>query len=263
MWNFSYNLFIVTYCSPQPVSGASLWEGPVNALCQIFIILLANLSLASRINGLAKSRVQSVTVAALSTVAFVFGMVTIVCSWRRPGSASYTRYTSSLWHAIQALAECLITFFLSRALLKNRSGIRSSDSVVYYLIRNVIQIGLVATTWAIAALVTWFLLPQNSTYRIFDITSGTVYTQAMFEGLLSRRRLRKHMFPSTYLDLGIDTQQSHVSGRFRSNSSKTAKVSPSPCDISGPEPGPSFTPKGDVLQLESLSTGKADYRHEI
>jgi len=153
--------------------------------------------------------------------------------------------------------------FLSRALLKNRSGIRSSDSVVYYLIRNVIQIGLVATTWAIAALVTWFLLPQNSTYRIFDITSGTVYTQAMFEGLLSRRRLRKHMFPSTYLDLGIDTQQSHVSGRFRSNSSKTAKVSPSPCDISGPEPGPSFTPKGDVLQLESLSTGKADYRHEI
>lgn len=62
---------------------------------------------------------------------------------------------------------------------------------MYYLVRNVIQIGLVATTWAIAALVTWFLLPQNSTYRLFDITSGTVYTQVSSSFAVQLRHLEQ------------------------------------------------------------------------
>src|SRR5579863_4298655 len=91
---------------------ALLWEGPANSLCQLFIILLANLSLASRlvhrpvhadsmliskssIHGLTKSRVQSVTVAALSTVAFVFGMVTIVTTWRKPMCVSLFGFAKS------------------------------------------------------------------------------------------------------------------------------------------------------------------------
>jgi len=36
--------------------------------------------------------------------------------------------------------------------------------------------GLLAWAWALAALATWFLLPDMSVYRIFDITSSTVYT---------------------------------------------------------------------------------------
>jgi hypothetical protein len=57
-------------------------------------------------------------------------------------------------------------------------------------------------------------------------------------------------------------QQSQVSGRF-GNSSRLANVSPTPCDLSGPDSGPGFTPKGDVMELESLSTGKEDHRHKI
>ena len=61
------------------------------------------------------------------------------------------------------------------------------------LVRNVIQIGLVVTTWALAALATWFLLPNNPTYRIFDMTSGTVSTQVSgsFAGQL--RRLKQNV----------------------------------------------------------------------
>jgi hypothetical protein len=46
---------------------------------------------------------------------------------------------------------------------------------VKYLVRNVIQMGLLATIWAIAALVSWFWLKDILIYRVFDITSGTVY----------------------------------------------------------------------------------------
>ena len=59
----------------------------------------------------------------------------------------------------------------------SRTGLRRSDSIVNYLVRNVIQTGCLATIWAIAALATWFWLSRNvMVYRVFDITSGTIYT---------------------------------------------------------------------------------------
>jgi hypothetical protein len=43
------------------------------------------------------------------------------------------------------------------------------------LARNVIQTGGLATIWAISSLVAWFWVQNILVYRIFDITSGTVY----------------------------------------------------------------------------------------
>jgi len=78
----------------------------------------------------------------------------------------------------------LRTVLLSRVLLKARSGVRQSDSTINYIVRSIIQTGCLATAWALAALATWFLLPKISAYRVFDITSGTVYTHvSMFFSL--------------------------------------------------------------------------------
>jgi hypothetical protein len=43
------------------------------------------------------------------------------------------------------------------------------------LARNVIQTGVLATIWAISALVSRFWLTDVFVYRVFDMTSGTVY----------------------------------------------------------------------------------------
>jgi hypothetical protein len=53
---------------------------------------------------------------------------------------------------------------------------QNSDSVVRYLIRNVIQSATLATIWSIAALVSWFWVNEVVLYSVFEITSGTVYT---------------------------------------------------------------------------------------
>ena len=59
----------------------------------------------------------------------------------------------------------------------SRNGLHKSDSIVNFLVRNVIQTGCLAAAWAIAALATWFWLSRNvMIYRIFDFTSGTIYT---------------------------------------------------------------------------------------
>jgi hypothetical protein len=68
------------------------------------------------------------------------------------------------------------TDFLGRALLANRSGLKNSDTLVRHLFRNVVQIGLFATIWALAALATYFFLPHKTIYTLFDMTSGSIYT---------------------------------------------------------------------------------------
>ncbi|KAI9507853.1 hypothetical protein F5148DRAFT_64684 [Russula earlei] len=204
MWHFAYMRFIlfnVYPLRPKP----DLWEGPVNSICQLIVILLANMFLAIRIYSLTSSRVQSGLVVVLSITAFVIGMITVVMTWKNTIGRSGGQIASVFWHAIQAIAECLITFFLTRVLVMSRSGMPKSDTMVNYLVRSVIQTGCLATTWALAALVTWFFLSNNLVYRIFDLTSGTVYTHAIFETLIERIRLREQMSTPTY-EFGWATQ---------------------------------------------------------
>ena len=66
--------------------------------------------------------------------------------------------------------------FLVRTLRGSRSGIRKSDTVVNLIVRSAIQTGCFATIWAIADLVTWFFLPRVMAFRLFDLTSGSIYT---------------------------------------------------------------------------------------
>jgi len=53
---------------------------------------------------------------------------------------------------------------------------QQSDTVVRYLIRNIIQTAALATIWSIAALVSWFWVKRMVIFSVFDMTSGTVYT---------------------------------------------------------------------------------------
>lgn len=104
------------------------------------------------------------------------------------------------------------TVFLARALLKSRSGLEKTDGIVNYVVRQVIQTGLLAMVWAIIELATWFLLPRSVIYIVFDLTSGSVYMhvssffpietafmpkgmgyQVIYDTLLSRIQLRERM----------------------------------------------------------------------
>ncbi|KAF8476314.1 hypothetical protein DFH94DRAFT_758395 [Russula ochroleuca] len=208
MCNLMFDVFVNFPGEMSPHS--ILWTGPVNSLCQILIILLANMFLGSRIYGLTKSRIQSLTPVALSIIAFVFGIVTIVTTAWSPHSQSFRYATSVVWYTSQATAEFLITCFLARALLKSRSGVCRSDKMLRYLARNVIQTGVLATIWAISALVSWFWLKHLFVYRVFDITSGTVYMLAIFETLISRTQLRGLLHipkdPSSFAALDYSTE---------------------------------------------------------
>jgi len=96
--------------------------------------------------------------------------------------------------------------FFSRALVASRSGLEASNSVVNHLIRNVVQIGLIATIWSLATLATYFLLPQFTVYTLFDATCGSIYVHMIYDGLLSRPRLRSRLADRSQLEMGLPTQ---------------------------------------------------------
>ncbi|KAH9978318.1 hypothetical protein BJV74DRAFT_859920 [Russula compacta] len=258
VWRLAYNTFVVYRNLPLGSPLLMPWEGPINSLCQLFIILTTNVYLASRIYTLTKNRLQSGVVIALSTIAFVFGIITNVTTWKMTLSQKARVETSIIWHAAQAIAECLITFFLSRVLLKSRSGVHGSDSMLNYLARGVIQTGFLATVWAVVGLATWFLLPGVAAYRIFDITSGTVYTQTMFDTLLSRVQLREHMDSLTHLEMGQSRDRrrksSQILGRPRDTASGPLVFNFAASRLSSNDSGrgPSLTGEDPVIELKTF-----------
>ncbi|KAI0301412.1 hypothetical protein BC826DRAFT_1102006 [Russula brevipes] len=179
--------------------------------------MMANVFLASRIYSLTRSRLQSGLVLAFSTAAFLTGIVTLWLTWAaNPILSTYStseRAASVIWNVLQVITECLIMLFFSRALLASRSGLETSNSVVNHLIRNVIQVGLIATIWSLAALGTYFLLPQITVYTVFDMTCGSIYVHMIYDGLLSRPRLRSRLADRSQLEMGLPTQFSQSVSR--------------------------------------------------
>jgi len=208
-WNLAWNVFIVGSDLLSSTKSAT-WQALVASSCQLVLIIMANGFLVSRIYSLTGSRLQSGLVLAFSAIAFVIGIVTFYTTYylRTPtaNSTPVALAAAAVWQVSQAIAECLIMFFLARALLTSRSGLKKSDSIVNHLVRNVVQIGLFATIWAIAGLATYFLLPRRTIFTIFNATSGPIYTHMIFDGLLSRSRLRSRLAERSELEIGLPSQ---------------------------------------------------------
>jgi len=228
-WQLAWHVYINNYSlvlRPKSVT----WQGLANSLCQAVLIMMANTFLAIRIHGLTQSRLQSGLVMGFSGSAFIVGVVSLITRWVNISIPLGTftpsqRATSIVWHLSQAIAECLIMFFLTRGLLGARSGLKRSNSVVNHLVRNVIQTGLFATIWSIAALGTYALLPHNTVYAVFDATSGSIYTHMIYDGLLSRRKLRTRLTERSELEVGLPSQSiSHPSHSHYVEGKRTSEV---------------------------------------
>jgi len=208
-WRLAWRLYVASLS--QVVNVKSLtWQAPAGSLCRVVLIMMANVFLTTRIYSLTHSRLQSGLILAFSTAAFITGIVTLWLTWAaNPLLSTYSTLehaASVIWNVLQVITECLIMLFFSRVLVASRSGLEASDSVVGHLIRNIIQIGLNATIWSLAAMGTYFLLPQITVYTVFDMTCGSIYVHMIYDGLLSRPRLRSRLADRNQLEMGLPSQ---------------------------------------------------------
>ncbi|KAH9965148.1 hypothetical protein BGW80DRAFT_1345852 [Lactifluus volemus] len=178
-WLLAWTVFVHVY-EIGDVLKAKTWQAPVASVCQCILIIIANTFLAFRIYNLTGSSLKTGLVFGFSLLAFITGVIANVIGFSLGSNLEVSgpsqRATSVVWHSLQAIAEFLIMYFLSQALLSSRSGIEGSDRVVHHLVRNVIQVGLFAMLWAVMGLSTFFLLPRVTIYSVFDATSGSIYT---------------------------------------------------------------------------------------
>ncbi|KAH9976133.1 hypothetical protein BGW80DRAFT_902684 [Lactifluus volemus] len=200
LWTMAWNFFIANHGLPVNLQMHS-WTVISQEVCLNVLVLSANVFLAHRIHSLTKSRLQIGLVMAFSAASFIIGIVnTMIRNAAQMTSSEIslppstaTKLKVAFDYGSQAVAECLITIFLVRALSMSRSGFQKSDSVVTYLIRRVILIGSFATLWVVAGLLLWVFSPKTPAYMLLTVTAGPVYTHAIFATLLSRPRLRKRL----------------------------------------------------------------------
>ncbi|KAN0133063.1 hypothetical protein V8E53_009093 [Lactarius tabidus] len=199
LWQLAWSYFIVEYGFVK----TRTWQVAVSLVFQCMLVLSANIFLADRIHAMIRCRVQSAVIITLSIFAFAFGVATIllISFGQITPRGTYTRpevILSAFWHGLQAIAQCLVTYSLIRGHLDSRSGIQKSDGVVYYLVRRVVQTGLLAMIWAILGLVAFIFMPKFCS--LFDMTLGSIYTHVIFDTLQSRRRvLPVHLAQSKHL----------------------------------------------------------------
>ncbi|KAH9019239.1 hypothetical protein EDB84DRAFT_624041 [Lactarius hengduanensis] len=224
LWQLAWCLFVADYGTARNFK-ARTWQVPVISGCQCILVLSANIFLADRVRALTRCRIKSAIIIALSIGAFGFGVAIAMLTWfgglAPDGTFTHPQMIiSAFWYGLQAIAECLVAYSLMRALLNTRTGIRKSDSVAYYLVRRVVQMGLFATMWAISGLVAFIFFPKVCS--LFDVTAGSIYAHVIIDTLQSesRIRFREHMAKRSQCDVVLAAQSPSDTSR------KGASISP-------------------------------------
>lgn len=271
LWQLTWRYFVADSGIAENVK-ARAWQVPVSSGCQCTLVLSANIFLANRIHALTRRRLKSGVIVALSIGAFGFGVATALLTWFGGPVRDATLQTviSAFWHGLQAIAECFITYSLTRALLNSRTGIQQSDSVVYYLIRRVVQMGFFAMIWAVLGLVAFIFMPTVCSF--FEMTAGSIYTHVIFDMLQSRRKLHEHMAERSHTDMALTAQLPS-----RNFDRKGARVSPGPADsnisvmstadldlaLETARQSTRRVSRDDVSEIECVPVGQPGVRYEF
>ncbi|KAH9054938.1 hypothetical protein EDB87DRAFT_1362973 [Lactarius vividus] len=278
LWQLAWCHFVADYGVARSFR-ARMWQMPVITGCQCILVLSANIFLADRIRALTGCRIKSGVIIALSIGAFVFGMAITMLTWFG-GLAPNGTFTqpqmiiSGFWHGLQAIAECLVAYSLMQALLNARTGIQRSDSVVYYLVRRIVQMGFFSTIWAISGLVAFIFFPNVCS--LLDMTVGSIYTHVIFDTLQSESRigLREHIVEHSQCDMALTSQSPSrtfdANGKGASVSPGTAHSNVSVLSTTNPGPGLETThqstyhiSKDNISEIECAPVGQPGVRYEF
>ncbi|KAH9957472.1 hypothetical protein BGW80DRAFT_1381427 [Lactifluus volemus] len=206
-WLLAWTVFIHVY-EIGDVLKAKTWQAPVASVCQCILIIIANTFLAFRIYNLTGSSLKTGLVFGFSLLAFITGVIVNVIGFSLGSNLEVSgpsqRATSVVWHSLQAIAEFLIMYFLSQALLSSRSGIEGQtesrtfcNALGRYGVIDILSSARVTI------------------YSVFDATSGSIYTHR-----LRRRIAQTQRSP----DQGVQFQtNSHLSTSREQDSSETAQ----------------------------------------
>lgn len=142
-------------------------------------------------------------------------------------------------NATQVAAELLLSGTLVLLLLRSRSGVRNTDTVIHKLVIYTISTGSLTGLCAIIALITEFASPDTYAYVLLGLLIPSIYLNSMLASLNSRESLRAELE-------GRDGVQMSIRTPFQAAVNTDLSVATSHYD----------TTDGDVININI--NGKAD-----
>ncbi|PAV19542.1 hypothetical protein PNOK_0447600 [Pyrrhoderma noxium] len=172
-------------------------------------------------------------------------------------------------NATQVAAELLLSGTLVLLLLRSRSGVRNTDSVIHKLVMYTVSTGLLTGLCAVVALITEFASPDTYAYVLLGLLIPVIYMNSMLASLNSRESLRAELDGRDGVQMSIRTpfQAAVVTDVSGSTSQYDTMTHPNVIDVNiGPLDRPGFkslntesSPSDTDLEAASRNSSKHLY----
>ncbi|KDQ59251.1 hypothetical protein JAAARDRAFT_33974 [Jaapia argillacea MUCL 33604] len=198
-----WDMCVTNFGNPNVILTVS-WEIPFTAVSTSVAAILTQLFLAHRVFRLTKNKYLVACICALSLTGFVAGFVAGIRSGIIQDVTKFGALTTivTLWLGFSTAADLTITFALTIALYRSRTGIRQTNTILNRLIRGAVQTGLFVSIFALGDLFGFLLHRDTNLYAMFAYPIGRIYTNTLLDTLNARVALQS--LGTTAID--IDTE---------------------------------------------------------
>ncbi|KAG9221593.1 hypothetical protein CCMSSC00406_0007232 [Pleurotus cornucopiae] len=93
--------------------------------------------------------------------------------------------------------DLFVTFAMTLALYRSRSGVKRTDHVITLLIMFTVNTNLLTTLFSVSELVTFLVMPQATLYGALGLLSPKLYLNTLLASLNSREYMQKELTGTT------------------------------------------------------------------
>ncbi|KAF9495088.1 hypothetical protein BDN71DRAFT_1507027 [Pleurotus eryngii] len=93
--------------------------------------------------------------------------------------------------------DLFVTFAMTLALYRSRSGVKRTDHVITLLIMFTVNTNLLTTLFSVSELVTFLVMPQATVYGALGLLSPKLYLNTLLASLNSREYMQKELTGTT------------------------------------------------------------------
>ncbi|KAI6127149.1 hypothetical protein F5141DRAFT_375719 [Pisolithus sp. B1] len=205
-WSYT----VTNYDNPAALAVAE-WPYTFTPIGTAAAALVTQLFLGYRIWRLSGSNFLYAVVVALAIPSFALGMACGIKAWMIQVLSKLPQLNNLViaWLAFQVTIDVFITVTLTIIFLRSKTGYHKTDTVLNRLIRGAIQTGLFAVIFSLGDLVSFLALPTTNLYGMFAIPIGRIYTNTLFDTLLTRDKLKSQMAGTYERKSGNDINWAH------------------------------------------------------
>ncbi|KAI6021032.1 hypothetical protein EDC04DRAFT_392951 [Pisolithus marmoratus] len=205
-WSYT----VTNYDNPAALAVAE-WPYTFTPIGTAATALVTHLFLGYRIWRLSGSNILFAIVIVLAIPSFALGTACGIKAWIIQLLSALPQLDNlvTAWLVTQVLIDVFITVTLAIIFMHSKTGYHKTDTDLNRLIRGAIQTGLFASIFSLGDLISFLVFPTTNLHGMFAIPIGRIYTNTLFDTLLTRERLKPQIAGTYDRKVGNDIRWAH------------------------------------------------------